>query len=512
MNLGNVTVALRPRSEWEAVDLGARMIRRDAAAIYATWFALTLPFVAVVLLTMMFTPYGVWAMFLYWWFEPVTDGPILHIVSRKLFGERTSWRAALAMTPRLAARNWIFLLTPLRLHFARSTALPVTQLEGLSGDARRRRAKVLNRRIFNFGTGVTVAYQHLVMCVYFGTMLIAVALIPPEHQGSLGGDWLRMLSADAERTSNIVAFLLIYTAQTALHPWFVGAGFGLYINCRTRLEAWDIEVAFRRMLQRRSGQLASAALIVLAMGITPLGAPAHAQAVAETTEAGTEEETVTIIGYWQDTEIKPAVESVMASDELSTERETTRWVKRDPSTPPTNSTDSDDQGNLFWNALATVLALIVEFGLWIGAALLLLLIIMTAKQWLPYVSLARDGHGSPDRILLADGEVSKQSLPADIPGTAQALWQRGDKRQALSLLFRGSVLRAVTGHGVRLPDSATEGDCLYAVRTQAGRDYASYFTKVVSAWMQCAYGAIDPDERQFWALCEQWPARTSAAS
>ena len=36
-------------------------------------------------------------------------------------------------------------------------------------------------------------------------------------------------------------------AVLVLEPFYVAAGFGLYLNRRTMLEGWDIEVALRRI-------------------------------------------------------------------------------------------------------------------------------------------------------------------------------------------------------------------------------------------------------------------------
>ena len=83
MNLDNVTVELRPRSEWEAADFGVRMVRRDAGAIYAVWFAITLPLLALALLGILYGPFPTLASLAYWWLEPLADGPILRIISRR---------------------------------------------------------------------------------------------------------------------------------------------------------------------------------------------------------------------------------------------------------------------------------------------------------------------------------------------------------------------------------------------------------------------------------------------
>ena len=40
-------------------------------------------------------------------------------------------------------------------------------------------------------------------------------------------------------------------AICVVEPLYVAGGFGLYLNRRTELEAWDIEIAFRRIDRQR---------------------------------------------------------------------------------------------------------------------------------------------------------------------------------------------------------------------------------------------------------------------
>jgi len=56
-------------------------------------------------------------------------------------------------------------------------------------------------------------------------------------------------------------------------PIYVACGFSLYLNRRTVLEAWDLELVFRRLRQRLSS---AAPLLMLVIGLTllPLGRPA----------------------------------------------------------------------------------------------------------------------------------------------------------------------------------------------------------------------------------------------
>ncbi len=499
MNLENVTVELRPRSEWEAVELGARMIRRDAAPIYRAWFTLTLPAILLVAVVSWFTSWGGLALFLYWWLEPVTDGPILRIISRHLFGEKPDAAAALRATAGTAWQNKLFLLTPYRLHFARSAMLPITQLEGLKTDRRRARAKTIGSRIFSHGTGVTAAYQHLFLSLYTGAILFVFMFMPESFRAEHGGNWLEQFYSPATKTTELINLLLFYVAQSLLHPWFVGAGFGLYINCRTQLEAWDIEVAFRRMVQRRA--LATVLLLGVCTAVFVAPAPAMAQDddVVVREDPGFE-------GYWDDDEVDEALTRVYAVDELDTTETVTehrRIVQPDDDEP-------GDRPRLeglarFLDGLANLLAVLFELAIWIVAGLLLLVVYLTRERWLPYLTAVSAPARSRPRVVLSDGELDPESLPDDIPSEVLALWRKGRKRDALSLLYRGSVYAAVIRYDIRLPESATEQACLRVVRRHADTDGHRFFRRVVTAWMLCAYASRLVDESALESLASEWP-------
>lgn len=496
MNLDNVTVELRPRSEWEAADLGARMVRRDARTIYATWFAITLPLVSLTIIAILFTPYASYAGILYWWLEPMTDGPILHVISRRLFGEQTGFRATMRELGRITWRNKIFLLPPYRFHFARSIAIPVTQLEELSGSARRTRAKVLNTRIMNFGTGITVAYQHLFLALYFGVLLIVYALVPTSAQDTLGSDWMSLIFDESKRSTYVIQLLLFYIAQSALHPWFVGGGFGLYINCRTRLEAWDIEVAFRRMVLRRAKGVASMASLLMIVSLALVPDIAIAQDDVNIDEG--------FSGFWEETEVTEAMSKVLDSDAMSTSEETTVWRAIEKPVEESDTEVPEFDFGVFEN-ITLLMSFVVEIWLWLAAAALIFLLYMTRDIWLPFLEDLRTAPEKPRRVILSGGEITADTLPTDIPAEVRKLWTENKKRKALSLLFRGSVFYAVTQHGVRLPQSATEGACVDAVNNGSNQDLSAYFEKVAMAWVLIAYGFREPGEDAVMQLCTDWP-------
>lgn len=519
MRLDRVTAELRPRETWEASDFGARLVRRDAGKIYFLWFAITLPLLALALLGTWLTPWYTAIVFVYWWLEPLADGPILHIIARRLFGEDISGKDALRAAPRLAWQNRLFWLTPYRLHAARSVAMPVTQLEGLRGGARRKRSAVINNHAFRHGFGLTIVYQHVVIAIYLGIVILGYSFIPEEYRDTAGSEWFSLFDASAGPLSASLSLIYFYVAQSALQPWFIGAGFGLYINCRTRLEAWDLEVAFRRMAERRNsvgtgGRRFAAVVAVLAVCMSFGGGDfAIAQTPAGQSADDHASETVIVVedpgfpGFWSDDELRQAIETVAADPRLDPYREVERWVaiEQDDELDTTADTGPSPLWDVF-RAIGKFIAVLVEYGLWIGLAAVLVFLFAVRARWLPYLRSGPRGKPHRRRVLLAGGEVTEESLPEDVPGEVRRLWNTGRKRDALSLLYRGTVFAAVRRHGVRLPASATEGDCVMAVAGQCSEQQSDFFRRTAGIWLRFAYGARDPDNKLVLELCDEWPS------
>ena len=85
MRLDTVTAEIRPRSDWEALDLGFAMVRRSFwRCITVWWLALGIPTaIAAVLLW----DHPMFLLVLFWWWKPAGSRLVLFEVSRRLFGE-----------------------------------------------------------------------------------------------------------------------------------------------------------------------------------------------------------------------------------------------------------------------------------------------------------------------------------------------------------------------------------------------------------------------------------------
>ena len=101
--------------------------------------------------------------------------------------------------------------------------------------------------------------------------------------------------------------------------------------------------------------------------------------------------------------------------------------------------------------------------------------------------------------------ITRESLPDDIVAAARAAWAAGDFKEALSLLYRGSLSWLVNRRRVPISDSDTEEDCLLQVLQAGEKREADYFRQLTGAWVQVAYAVMPVSEDEMQRLCEQWP-------
>jgi len=105
------------------------------------------------------------------------------------------------------------------------------------------------------------------------------------------GEFLSLSDFFTTQSPSLSRFLnlLTFVADTLIEPYFVAAGFSLYINRRSELEGWDVEVAFRQMDRNRNAgasPVAAAlclAAVVIAVALASLSLPVSGAETADAT-------------------------------------------------------------------------------------------------------------------------------------------------------------------------------------------------------------------------------------
>jgi len=509
MKLEQLTVHLRLRSSWEAIELGMALVRRDAAAVYKPWLLITVPVLLLInALGWALDLIGV-AGFLMWWLKPVFDRIPLFVISRAVFGATPSVRETLSAQLRWGWRPMLHYLTWRRLSPARSLFLPVDLLEGVDGARLRERRRVLGGSVYGHAALLTLLCVNFEIALWLAGIWAVMLYFPLELlPETLRSAWA-LLAVQAPEWSRVGLNLLIWMAVTVIEPFFVGAGFGLYLNRRTELEAWDVELVFRKLRQRLAAG-ASGALLVL-VGVLGLHAGvAQAQEAASAVEEDVEPSPGNRLGdvfgdhLVDDQAFRKAAAQANRDPDLSRTRTRSQWELKDPLEEPDAKQDMD----LPWlKSLAGVVAFIGEWGLWIVLAVLVLALLVSARRWLPWMRGAYAPRVRIDNAVASEAIALPETLPPDVAAAARALWQSGQHRHALALLYRAGVTALARRLQTTLPPGATEAECLRASRRLPQAEDRQLFAQVVRVWQYAAYAQRDPADHEFEALLQSLQQR-----
>lgn len=241
MRVDSFAVRLRPRANFEAADLGVRLCQSSARDVFTCYLAVYVPIIALALACYEMASWlpGL----LLWWSKPWLDRTILFALSRAAFGQRTRpidvWRAQRQVWWSQLPRT----LMLQRLSLWRSFTQPVYQLEGLRGAQLRARVQQIRTGRSRAGTGILSAFSCAETSTWLSLAALAFWFAP---RGSGFGPAIFIQGGTGTGWSDLLLTLTYATAIGFVEPYFVAAGFALYLSRRAELEAWDIEQEFRR--------------------------------------------------------------------------------------------------------------------------------------------------------------------------------------------------------------------------------------------------------------------------
>lgn len=508
MRLSDATLNIRPRSAWEALDLGILLARRQAGLLMLSWALLTLPVFA--LLSLVFWEYPSLSLFLFWWLKPLYERLPLFILSRSLFGDTPTLPRSFKALPRLLRSQWFASLTWRRCSLNRSFDLPVLLLEQLSGSARRQRLRILRQRDTRAAPWLTIVGVHLETSLWLGSLALLYLLIPPQ----LIADWTwqDLLVADSdwlwfEHLSNLLYALIL----VIWGPIYVASGFSLYLNRRTILEAWDIELTFRRM-QERLKPFLPALLLGVGLLLAPATDNANAAAATDVKIEAPDPESERLLN--QPLTSKAASERItkLLDQPPFRNRETvTRWRFEDPQANAEPGWLEHLLNRLLrgGNLQQTFehVATAVETVLWTALFGLIALALWRYREWLQvHVGRLRPAAVSPRPNLpakLFGFDVLPETLPKDIVGEVERLWDK-QPREALGLLYRALLSHLLHERKLPLKAAHTEGDVLELLRQERQPELTHFAETLTAHWLDVAYGHRVPPKSAKNELCDRW--------
>jgi hypothetical protein len=506
MRLSDATAVIRPRTTWEAMDLGVLLSQRHRRLLMTSWAIVTLPVFALLSWVLWDSPSL--AVFIFWWLKPAFDRLPLYILSKAMFGETPTLKQALRQFPRLLQPQLLVSLTWRRLSLSRSFLMPVVQLEGLSGEPRQQRLQVLLQRNAGAARWLTIIGVHLESALWIGLMVLFYMFLP--QQVELDWSWQTLITAATQDwrwlehlTNAFYALVLI-----VWEPVYVACGFSLYLNRRTVLEAWDIELVFRRMRQRLSS--AAVPLLLAAFLLTPT-----AQTVWAAEPVISPDSPRLLDQPLTSQASRDSIKAILDQPPFKNKESVTRY--RFGEDQPAADTADDDRTTEWLEALLKLLdyqrfgaaATLIEVLLWGVVISAIGLLIWHYRDWLQAFVRRRPALNSkvarplPQQAFGLD--LNRETLPADIAASAERLWQT-HPREALGLLYRGLLSHLLHDFNLLLKPADTEGQVLERIEHLQQPALLAFSKILTGHWQNMAYGHRLPPAHLQQELCDGWRA------
>jgi Domain of unknown function (DUF4129) len=566
LKLETLTVELRPRSPWEAMELGSALVRRHARAIWTPWLLIT-GAVFVVLNLVAWAVGHIWlAGLLFWWLRPAFDRIPLYVLSRAVFGSVPSVAETLRAQLTWGWRPMLGYLTWRRLSPLRAVMLPIDLLENANAKQLGERRRVIGGGIGGYAVQLFVMCANFILAIELSLLLLTAIAVPNELLPEAARAAWAMITETPPAWALIALNLVDWLAASFIEPFYIGAGFGLYLNRRTQLEAWDLEIAFRRMRKRleAAGGAISIALLAFAL-LLPMAIPAHAR--DDTTPPSTSAPSRQTVAQEAagappivvpeaaqdaqndkapaDADVAPdAASKTGANDKAKTkavaeaedgiEMRTLHEIfgedtadhgafgkavdkaYQDPLLRPKQKTttwerrdkkkdkDNEPEETDFPQLkwLAALVGFIAEYALWFLLGVLVLILALTAKRWWPWLLGAAAKPEDEPMPVEMTAISHSEPLPPDIATVARRLWAEGQPRRALALLYRASVEAMSARVDAHLPPGATEAECLRLSRRMPVAEDRDAFQRMVRIWQYAAYGQRLPAADEFDALLQ----------
>ena len=158
-----------------------------------------------------------------------------------------------------------------------------------------------------------------------------------------------------------------------------------------------------------------------------------------------------------------------------------------------------------WFDLGPELAALAQVLQWIAIAALIALVIWLVSKLQPGRWL-KNRDRPPGKAMPANRRmemVGDDGQNKDVLNVAEQAWHSGDRRGALSLLYRGAIIRIWPDQRRNL--ARTEREVISALqKAQAPDALLQTMHSLIRLWQQSAWAHRMPSDAEFKAICERW--------
>lgn len=469
MKFQDSQVELRLRTPDEATDVGVLLARKYWWALLGSWLVFAIPMFGLACLI----PNTIFALLVFWWFKPLYERLPLQVVSSAIFLQKHSTKSALRGVFQYDTFAW---LTIFRLCPGRSTLTPVAALEGIdsgTGKIRRRRQLIKSPLLSSY----ILLHCGLFLCelilVTTGVVLYMMFFQPvfdetlvPADLFAIQWNWVW-----GSQSGKLVLLSLSLASSAFVAPFYVCAGFGLYINRRIGLEGWDLYLGFQRLIARLS------VVFVACLFLLPT-ANVVAQDLNQNLHSTLDSQT------HARSEINETMHEHVVREE----------VVREPRPP-------EPGGGSFWSRFISYTIMLLLLALLVG---LVVWVMIRLRVWEFVKKRSKTNTVEDTEVSIIADASNEIELPSDVVANAKLAWSEGRTRDAMSLLYRGALLYLIAKHSCPIEDCDTERICARVIARRVP-SLSTVFNKLSLHWQQVAYGKktlADPEFRQLLSLYE----------
>ncbi len=499
MELSAIRIPLNARGPWSAVDLGFTLARHWWLPLFLVWLIPSMLVYWLLMLAFSDTPWV--ALLVVWWLKPFWDQLNLYMGSRLIFGQKIGVMETLKSGFSVVKKDWWKWLTFRRLSMTRSFDMPITTLEQLGGEARSNRKAVLHQTGSGAPFWLTILTLHLEYILTYGFLMLLYLMVPE----FVDVDWNVLFFEDATVLSSLSNSLLCIS-MAALAPFYTMSGFVLYLNRRIELEGWDIELQFRQLAERLKGvafksKTANVAVVLFALFSLNIASPNSAI-------ANTSADTVTVLTSESS---KKRIEKVLEGDAFHQKHTSSTWQRKDATKKDTDNEPPKWLQNLFEHMSSAAKAIralgaVIEVAFWLAIAGLVVYLIYRYRKEIQSMSrfFRKQKKKTEAPKVLFGLDVTEENLPENVLNEVRALWESGQKRNAISLLYRASLSKLIHEHACPFQSSDTESECVEKVSALGLEKTSSFLSMLTEVWQSIAYGHLDVSSDRFVELCDRW--------
>lgn len=457
MQIEKLQVVLKPRTTWESADLGTKLALRWFLPLSLAWVLLALPFL---LISFQFDRFLIQLLFL-WWFKPLYERAALMALSILIFDGRITLGAILKGFA--DTRLW-FYLTIFRLSWRRSENTPIDALEDLDFNTQSQRRKWLYAGDSRIASIVSLFGLMIEAIIVLAIISLFYFLTQADFNSAYSGVLKILNINEISREESIFLMIAIFFAMWLSAVFYVSVGFATYLNQRTIKEGWDLELGFKKIVNRLG-------VFVLSVFLVLPSADLIARESAENTDA--------------------ILENVLDAPEFNQIKTITVPEHLSEIVAEMFKVEDVEPKRYKVGLGSAIFAWILKFiliGTLVGA-----LLYFFYKFYVMYGF--RFSSPTSEKSELSQ-TVRIRSLPTDFLQTIRVDWSEGRIREALALLYGAAVLHLDKTFSCNILESDTEGECIRKT-SNIDVECRETFREITRIWLLLAYGNSRPSEEIF---------------